>query len=148
MGRAFVFLLVSRTNVLATDIDCSAWGCDCQGFMDYFGAAHIAGDYAKGYGCALKENVTWYKQNNCVKECTKNKTACEPSTHQHLGCNVDCTPFGCTCQGFSDYYGSHYKKTYGCAGVQEQKWHIIELCDQECTVNKTGCDPAPGQHPG
>eukprot|EP00035_Acanthoeca_spectabilis_P005398 m.113179 g.113179 ORF g.113179 m.113179 type:complete len:500 (-) comp13010_c0_seq1:102-1601(-) len=41
----------------------------------------------------------------------------------------NCKDFGCTCQGFANYYGTHNGKGFGCAGTAAQAWWKAQHCN-------------------
>jgi hypothetical protein len=65
--------------------------------------------------------------------------------HQHL---QNCTAWGCTCQGFSDYFGTYAGRGFGC-GKPQAKWWNAHRChtDAHCACCKgPGC-ALPGAAP-
>lgn len=120
-----LFVLALSSVWQGRAFDCGVFNCTCQGFVDYYGA-----DYHQTYGCAPREAQTWSIAQKCDAECEQKGTGCKPSSEDYRGCELDCTPFGCTCQGFSDWYGSETGKTWGCATTAlAQTWWTAHKCE-------------------
>eukprot|EP00038_Savillea_parva_P005072 m.146846 g.146846 ORF g.146846 m.146846 type:complete len:541 (+) comp11651_c2_seq9:195-1817(+) len=61
----------------------------------------------------------------------------------------NCSVFGCTCQGFADYYGTHPGRGFGCAGGDAQTWWKGHRCNAEanCPCCQGPACSLPGHAP-
>eukprot|EP01062_Namystynia_karyoxenos_P081706 TRINITY_DN9032_c0_g1_i7.p1 TRINITY_DN9032_c0_g1~~TRINITY_DN9032_c0_g1_i7.p1 ORF type:complete len:4691 (+),score=766.31 TRINITY_DN9032_c0_g1_i7:180-14252(+) len=100
---------------------CAAWGCTCQGFSNHF--LTRPGNWA----CATMGAQSWWAS---IATCN---TAHSASGMAPVGTGCyPCWNWGCTCQGFSDYYGT-YNGNWVCAptGDATSWWSAV------------GCNTAP-----
>ena len=61
----------------------------------------------------------------------------------------NCSVFGCTCQGFADYFGTHSGKGFGCASDAAKQWWIARRCNANanCACCKGPACSLPGAAP-
>jgi len=58
-----------------------------------------------------------------------------------------CIWFGCTCQGFSNFYGTHHNEHWGCAGDAAQHWWTVNACatSPDSSASYAGCQSNGGK---
>ena len=81
---------------------CSSWSCSCQGMSDCYSVDGDSVEEKERKGVITSYMLHWWQENECQ------------SVPSGRGC-IDCTPWGCTCQGMSDCFGVHYGVGWGSA---------------------------------
>jgi len=109
---------------------CADWGCTCQGFSDKFGTypgdwanAPVVGDHP------YTPQQIWWLQNNCQTSRLKQESICKP--------------WGCTCQGMSDYFGTWAWVGWGLANWNYigQRWWAEKQCTTRPDYEGEFCKP-------
>jgi hypothetical protein len=59
-----------------------------------------------------------------------------------------CSPWGCTCQGMSEWYGTNNAVGWGCAPSEAQAWWMAHQCKTHSTKYPCHNPPAPCAAPG
>ena len=65
------------------------------------------------------------------------------------GFSFNCSVFGCTCQGFANYYGTHAGHGFGCPSEPAKQWWITHRCNANanCPCCKGPACSLPGAAP-
>ena len=125
----FVITKLDMVDSSQEDI-CTDWGCTCQGFSDKFRTR--PGDWANAPVVdyyPLTPQQAWWIQNSC---------STSPSTQES-----PCTPYGCTCQGMSDYFGTWQNVGWGYAAWSyiAQQWWGDNKCQTKPDYEGNFCKP-------
>ena len=113
-------------------VSCQPWRCTCQGYSDTFGT------YPGHWGTAsrhLRDVRSWWITHHCdthpVIGAVVNISGTSPMPRQTTvptSETVSCQPWLCTCQGYSDTFGT-YPGHWEAASRDVRSWWITHHCD-------------------